>query len=212
MNISLKRSPFWNIFPKTPQPHIEVCYLYVFVDFVETWNGCGFPQDTPSILQILELPWLLCVWKLLFNGDCFSLFAMNAHIYAAEYHTPLNKTTSFSFHLKNSQCAYLMQGVVDFWGILNELRSNYWFYNIGKTKKGHTPNKLSSGQHKTIAHYLDCSVFCYVHFCSTEILFCETSCTIHQNGLKLKYICTIHVFKILWWINSSKRQHLFKIE
>lgn len=50
MNISLKCSPFWNIFPKTPQPHIEVCYLYVWMDFVETWNGRGFPQDTPSIL------------------------------------------------------------------------------------------------------------------------------------------------------------------
>lgn len=70
-----------------------------------------------------------------------AMTAMNAHIYAAEYHTPLNKTTSFSFHLKSSQCAYLQQGVVDFWDILKELLSNYWFYNIGKSKNVHTPNK-----------------------------------------------------------------------
>ncbi len=67
----------------TTTTHWGMLSVCVCVDFVETWNGCGFPQGTPSILWILKLPWLLCVWKLLLNGDCFSLFAMNAHIYAA---------------------------------------------------------------------------------------------------------------------------------
>ncbi len=111
---------------------------------------------------------------------------MNAHIYATEYHTPLNKTTSFSFHLKSSQCAYLQQGVVDFWDILKELLSNYWFYNIGKSKNVHTPNKLSSGQHKLSLiiwmSFVVC-LFALQRYCS--------------NGLKLKYICTLHVQKFV---------------
>lgn len=58
MNISLKCGPFWDISFKAPQPHMEVHCLYVcvFAGFVETWNGRGFPQDTPNILRILELP------------------------------------------------------------------------------------------------------------------------------------------------------------
>lgn len=107
MNISLKSGPFWNISLKASQPHMEAYYLYVCV-----WGFCWdlewawIPSRT-NILRILELPWLLCVWKWLLNGDCFSLFAMNAHIYAAEQHTPLNKTSSFSFHLKSSQSMFL---------------------------------------------------------------------------------------------------------
>lgn len=35
---------------------LSVLYVCVFAGFVETWNGRGFPQDTPNILRILELP------------------------------------------------------------------------------------------------------------------------------------------------------------
>lgn len=121
MNISLKCGPFWDISFKAPQPHMEVHCLYVcvFAGFVETWNGRGFPQDTPNILRILELPWhLYCTSE----NDCWMVTAFHCLQWMPTFMPPnnthpLNKTSSFSFHLKSSHCAYLLQGFFDFWEI-----------------------------------------------------------------------------------------------